>query len=375
MSKTIVICAHNQNHHSFYEVLINFLCEANFTTTLISYQNIVKHISNTSQPNLHIVYLDETASLSSAYQMHLEHINRHDILIFDEYYENLYQKWLLKMHCDKNIYVIHNVNKWFKCVPSINIKIYLKRLFKQFLISRFDALMVVNPVLKNTIFDDFKWKKEVFLVPFSTLTDVEPSNQIAKSKNIVIPGSVDENRRNYAAILNVFESFFATYPHAEIKLVLLGSANNNSGKIIIDRCREINLKHPGKVIYYESYVSTDEFNLQLLQANYILSNLVTKIKLDDVFETYGVTKETGINYLILANEKIAILPEFFADKVNYRSQAVFYGSDNSLMDILINVENDSIDVSLLKNYARANKIAFKKVIQQERSFLEKWLND
>jgi hypothetical protein len=118
----------------------------------------------------------------------------------------------------------------------------------------------------------------------------------------VIPGSVDDNRRDYEPVLAVFQS----WKGPAIQLVLLGDASSDFGRSLVSRLRSL----PALTVrQYEGYIPETLYEREIREADLLWSPLrIHKTGSRDNPEIYGQTTASGLTADILLNNIPALAP-------------------------------------------------------------------
>lgn len=120
---------------------------------------------------------------------------------------------------------------------------------------------------------------------------------------IVIPGSVDANRRDYEPVLEVFRRWPAQLP--PVQLVLLGDSGSEFGRSLVAQ-----LQTQTKVRHYEGYIPEITYEQEIRQADVLWSPLrIHKTGSRHNPEIYGQTTASGLTADILLNNIPALAPE------------------------------------------------------------------
>lgn len=149
---------------------------------------------------------------------------------------------------------------------------------------------------------------------------------------VVIPGSVDSNRRNYEEAVAFFTDWLtrATGPSRPIELVILGDSNNPYGTRIIARLQ--NLESPFfRLIHYQGYVPELVYEQQIETADLLWSPLkINKKSSRNSPETYGQTTASGVTADLLLNNAPGLVPAGFELPGSFRPSLLTYSSPAEL---------------------------------------------
>jgi len=163
-------------------------------------------------------------------------------------------------------------------------------LIRKFIFPKFDAINVIYHPLKEYIQTNTDYEKEIFTLPTSIFENVKTTEgQKDDGKlRIVIPGLIQEHRKDYSAVFPVFENLFENYKE-KIKLYIPGLPVGRFGKQIYDKFKDMGQKGCDIVIF-DHFVPDDIFDDILTQSDIILAPIRIKTRADgDIEETYGKT--------------------------------------------------------------------------------------
>ncbi|MCF2141415.1 MAG: hypothetical protein K9W44_15265 [Candidatus Lokiarchaeota archaeon] len=388
-SNKIILIGFIQNHHPIYIALINFLLEFNPSITLLTTKEIfmqIQHEIDSNKIDLHL----ESRKLNRMLKKNLKLINSHEIVIMEEYYGGFIKIFNLKFKNPKKIAIVHNVNKWFLVRGSIYY--FIDLLFKSRYISQFDAYIVMSPVVK-TYLKSFINNKNIFFFPGEENYSSEPNpyhklekldQNIIHNGNyieIVVPGMISEKRREYINLLLVLKQFYKNNPTSKIRINLLGSINNKENdqdrdKIleIINECNNLSPIEGERIKYGKKFIPMEEFTKTLEKADLILSNAKVFNLLEDRLEIYGITKITGISYIIYRYEKPAIIPNHQNILLGFDNQFIKFSNYTDIIDIFNQIEKKEINLEILKRNAFRNRKKFNQLIKTEKNKIKDYLN-
>ncbi len=165
---------------------------------------------------------------------------------------------------------------------------------------------------------------------------------------IVVPGSVDPNRRNYSEVVEVFTRLVSgkggrpsgmESPLRPIELVILGDSSTAYGAGIVDSLRRLESGR-FRLRCFEGYIPATVYEQQLTGAHLIWSPLnLHKKSSRNSSETYGQTTASGLTADLLGNNAPALVPEGFIIPGPFRAAIFSYGSPEewrAIVDMMIN---------------------------------------
>ncbi len=261
---------------------------------------------------------------------------------------------------------VSNLNRWFRDIrsPSIILKKMMdltnvidKRLItnaitgpivRNIILSHLDGVIVEYPPFKDYIRDNFSYKGKVYFFPNRPFTGLLPqleSDRIA----FVIPGRIQELRRDYITVISVFENLFPKYGNS-IELHLVGEPIGEYAEKIITRC--IKLKDEGYAVSFpRGYVSATLLENTIFASDVIISPIQVGYRSSTVNETYTITKGTGIFSDTIKYAKPAIVPNHYRFTDEIRKSFLTYKDENELQTVLENLIEDRHKLDDLKQEA------------------------
>jgi hypothetical protein len=151
---------------------------------------------------------------------------------------------------------------------------------------------------------------------------------------IVIPGSIDPNRRNYAEVTNVLTTLLSDPSTAPISLVLLGDAATEAAETIITAFKAIPRERLTLRIY-KGYIPQSTYERELAAAQLIWSPLnVHKKGSRNNSETYGLTTASGLTADILLNSVPALVPVDFIIPDSFHAAIYPYRSPEEAAELI-----------------------------------------
>lgn len=369
--KNVILVGLEGNHYTLYRGLLLLLSSKFKRITFLTNNIKVQPIEHFVDKNI-VTIINEEGGADEVLKRNLKLINSHDILIL-EYYGSYKGFIKFNFKSTKKILIVHNVNKWFQEKFRHDYKIFLLHFFKNRFFNQFDAYITMGPNIKE-YFQSIKNDKPVFFFPFDQSSEkIINKEQVKETIDIVLPGTISEDRRNYKDILNVLERYYQDYPKSKIRIKFLGKIFSNNENFVIEISERINKQYGKKIFYWNSFVLVKEFEKQIMTADMVLSNLKIFNNLKDRMEIYGITKESGVSFIIYKYGKIAIVPRFQNILFGFDSQLIRFNSYKDLYEIFRKIENGEIDLKIFKRNASKNKDIFNDIIKKENIKFLKFL--
>lgn len=260
-----------------------------------------------------------------------------------------------KPNC-KMILTIHSVNSWFSMKPEIDLKkifrtvdTNLSKIFERFFVlPKFNGINVIYPPIQEYIEQKIDYKKPVFKIPFGFHDKEIDKKPVKKKYNeilFVVPGQIEEHRRDYETVINAFEKIFEKN-NEKTRLILLGYPVGAYGKKILKKCEEF--KEKGyNITCYDSFVSEEEYNNIMKTVDFLILPIkVLSLGLGVTKEYYGLTKGSAAVFEAIQYGKPIIAPDDFNMVKEMKSSTIKYK----------NIEDLGEKISeLIKNKERLDK--------------------
>lgn len=242
----------------------------------------------------------------------------------------------------KTIMTVHTANAWLKQKPVFNLRKLIRTIdtnlssfiASKFILPRFDAINVIYPPIKDYILEETNYNKKVFTLPFNFFGE---TRKVEKKKNkkiqFVIPGQIEEHRRDYKVVLDAFEKLFNNF-NEEIDLHLLGYPVGNYGKHILKRGKK--MKKLGYNIFtFDTFVPEEKYDEIILNSDFIISPIKIKTRgMGEIQEIYGVTKASAVVFEAIQYAKPLVVPYKFNIIKELESSTLKYTDSEDLENIL-----------------------------------------
>jgi len=278
----------------------------------------------------------------------------------------------------KMILTVHTANAWLKPKLVFNIKQLVRTIDTnlssfighRLILPKFDGINVIYPPMKDFVLKETNYKKKIFTLPFNFY---EEQIKIHKKQNkkiqFVIPGQIEEHRRDYDVILDAFEQLFKEY-NKTIDLRLLGYPVGMYGNRILNRCKK--LKDKGyNITYYDSFVPEETYHNIMKTVDFIL--LPIKIKSRGMGiqpEYYGKTKGSAAVFEGIQYAKPMVVPKDFNMIKELNGSTLKYDNSKDLETTLTEYIKNRKKLENLENEAYKNSKYFSLVSIQKYFTIE-----
>jgi hypothetical protein len=326
--------------------------------------------------NYEIVLKDDKESLGT-FLKRVEKIcnDKIDLLFVNTIQTNTFDlaRYLRFKPKSKMILTVHTTNHWLKAKYAFNIKNLARTIdvnmslffIRKSILPKFVAINVIYAPTKDYILKNTNYKKPIFTLPFNFYEEKNKSSTKKKDQKIkvVIPGLVEDHRRDYENSLNLFEKLFEKFK-SKLVLNILGKPVGNYGLKIIKRCE--GLKNKGyNVEFSKEFVPEKTYDEVLANCDIIFSPLkVEKIGDTGIKEIYGKSEGSALPFEAIQYCKPLVVPKKFTVINELKSSTFQYDSEEKLEKILFNIMRNKDKVEKLKNEAAKNSQSFSlKVLQ------------
>lgn len=282
----------------------------------------------------------------------------------------------------KTIMTVHTVNAWLKPKPVFNIK-KLDRtidtnlsslIAKKNILPKFDAINVIYPPLKDYILKETNYKKKIFTLPFNFFEDTKKINKKENKKiQIVIPGQIEEHRREYKTVLDAFDKIFKNFKE-EFDLHLLGYPVGSYGKQILKRCSQ--MKKKGYNIFtFNKFVPEEKYNEIMTNSDLIISPIrILTRGMGEIQEIYGKTKASAVVFEGIQYAKPLVVPSDFNVVDELKSSTLKYTDSKDLEKILTKLIQNRKKLQDLEKLATENSKNYSLDVLQDY-FVKEILNN
>ena len=361
--KKIVFAGLTVNHHSLYNYILNVLLENFDEVRFISKSKIVNEIT-VKNPKLIIQIDDRRTDL--VYKTNLKLINSYENFIMDECSNLLARLANVRFKSKNKLLIIHNVNRWTGVLWKPFYTNFIDQIFKFRFKNQFNAFIVIAPNVKDYFLTREK-KKPVFFLPFDYSDDILDDKLSPQHSqiNILIPGTISTQRRDYKTLLSVYEDYISKHPESKIILTFLGRIYSEKDEYIADYSDKINKKYGNRIRYWEDFIPQSEFEKEIKKCDFILSNIHLQIQHQGISEYYGLSKESGIPFVAYKYNKPMIVQDKMQVFNNMDSQIIRFKDYPNLSEIFYKMDHNKIDILQLHKKVLENKQGLNNLILKE----------
>ena len=192
--------------------------------------------------------------------------------------------------------------------------------------------------------DILKRKKEFLSFPFKRPFQDFDLKQESNHVNFVITGNIQEKRRDYFQVINIFDN--ANFKNLDWNLTLLGRPIGEYGRGVINLANKINNQLNRKAIkYFEEYIPKELFDNELKIASHLIAPLNTDL--------YKKGKTSGAIYDAISLNKHLINPKNYFKETGAigLSTSITYDTALELEEIILSIVEKNYDYNKLESEA------------------------
>jgi hypothetical protein len=261
-----------------------------------------------------------------------------DMFIFGTISHNyLLHALLLRSSRVKRILLtVHEVNSFFRPRLRWGVRMTGNYIGKKIIIRRVNEYISILPTLLPAIKDCLPPYKKIHSLSGAVFEGNQVNVPLHQRIRIVVPGSVEQSRRDYQQVINLFDAAAAS--GLPLEITLLGSSKE---KII----------HP-HILTYGDVVPQVEFDVRMHQAHFIFAPIVSHtISPDGVPETYGTTKASGTIFDIIRYAKPAFVPHHLTVSADIEGACIRYHTVQEIVTFIQNVLQNPSHYENLQRHA------------------------
>jgi hypothetical protein len=239
--------------------------------------------------------------------------------------------FLLKtLHLKKTILTVHDINCLFKSHFKLPFRHAIIHWGKKNLIKRVDEFNVISDTMISYL-KQYVAEKKVYNIPGGIFTNGNAMHSLQDRLQVVVPGSIDQKRRNYEQVFEL--ATMADRMGLALKIVLLGGYSSGYGEAIVNRAREFRSAFCQLIAYQAKIVDQEEFDLQMDAAHFVFIPSVIHTKIcGDIPEEYGKTKSSGNIFDVVKHAKPFIAPAALTIPLNLRTSCFKYNNTGDILD-------------------------------------------
>ncbi|HEY6900729.1 MAG TPA: hypothetical protein VI233_08810 [Puia sp.] len=227
---------------------------------------------------------------------------------------------------------VHEVNEYF-ARSFASLRDWTETLAKIYLHGRIRHYSFFLPAMADAFQKRMPGAVTVF-IPSRFYASPAPVAGTSNTFKVVVPGSVDANRRMYETVVSFFRNWSGGIP---VELVILGNSDSPYGRDLVAQLQQL----PVHLTYYSSYVPAQIYEHQIAAADLLWSPLrINKKSSRNSPETYGLTTASGLTADLLLGNAPALAPADLLLPEVFQAAHLPYASPAELENIFKRLTKD-----------------------------------
>ena len=268
----------------------------------------------------------------------------------------------------KMILTIHHVNTWLKqkivfkpfhLLMTIETNI-ASILIKTLILKNYDALNVIYRPLKDYIETQTNYQKPVFTLPtsyYDPTTEFTTEQKQPGTLKVIIPGLIQEQRKDYTPILNALQILPENYLKS-LEICIPGLPVERFGQQVHQQFKALQQKG-ANIILFNEFVPDDLFDHLHKDSDIIICPIRIQTRSDNLTtEAYGSTVGSGVIYNGIQYIKPLIIPQEFNNLPELATSTLTYKNGEDLATIFKDLIDHPEKLKKLKTEAKHNAEKF-----------------
>ncbi|HUR11239.1 MAG TPA: hypothetical protein VM012_07710 [Flavitalea sp.] len=239
------------------------------------------------------------------------------------------------------IVTIHDINCFFERGHTNAISQALRWYSKKFLIREAEALNVLSDTMVPYLRKKTDNRISVLQIPGAVFENRISTVVNNRRISLVVPGSIDQRRRNYDDVFLLNE--LLEEAGLPIDITLLGGHSTNYGRAVIAKAKQWNGRHTSIVCYDTEIVLQSEYENVIQSAHFLFCPITVHTKMcGDIPEIYGITKSSGSLADAVRHAKPIIVPDELKTSPRLDGSVFKYKNMVEITDLLFKIYQDGI---------------------------------
>ncbi len=278
---------------------------------------------------------------------------------------------IAKQTTAKKLLTTHNINNWFR-QKFRSPKGWKERKQKLKIIQHADYIAVEDFIYRYLKEDEPElFNKYPFIyIPYTFFMGNKQRKYYPSKEQIkvVLPGSIDKERRRYEAVLEAIPKLLEKDPRFVFSFA--GPILGDYGKSVQRKLEIIKKDFPSAVIFFKEKPKPEEFKCEMETADLVLSTSTFFFYgLGRTAEAIGKTKPTAAIHDMMTYQLPGLLPEHLKVPQKLNSSILSYADANDLFEKLL-LFSDNDFMQQYKENAKQNMLEFTaEKIREQNSFL------
>lgn len=236
----------------------------------------------------------------------------------------------------KVILTLHDANSFLKSSFSTHPRRLVRHIGKKVLSYFCHAFSTVSETVQQYIINNMGVQKQVFCIPgavFENQHYTAITCNFSARLHIVVPGSIDNRRRDYNQVFDLLE--YVNKRALPVVITLAGGPYGAYGNGMTTAFREYCTMH-NNLVYYETPVLDQHiFDAAINKAHFVwIPSVIKTVIADGIEEEYGLTKSSGNIFDAIKHARPLLVPDALTMPISMQSSVFAYSAVENLADFL-----------------------------------------
>lgn len=284
---------------------------------------------------------------------------RPDLLFYSTVRDNhLLHAWMLKRHPHmRSVLTLHAINAITKLLPRPGLRPVIRHIGSKLLVRQADELNILASTLRDHLEKKLRPKKPVHNLPGAVYECNAEEITLAGAIRLVVPGSIDQERRNYNEVFHLLD--LAEQEHIAVEAILLGAPVGEYGAAIVARAKRRKGIYTSIHAYETDHVPADEFERQMKNAHFVYTPVVHfSYAYDHVREIYGETKTSGNIFDAVRYARPVLHPVHLAVPDELKKSSYSYDKTEELITLFRSLSQQPAEYTVWQQRALESSMKF-----------------
>ncbi|RYZ62743.1 MAG: hypothetical protein EOO14_01370 [Chitinophagaceae bacterium] len=269
----------------------------------------------------------------------------------------------------KTILTIHDANSFFEPKPGLQLRSSLNFMGKRLLAKSVNGFSTLLTSTKTYIENKYKPRRPISCIPGSFFNGMSgPREKDMSPLVIVIPGSVDTKRRDFAQLFEMSKQWHSQ--NKKLEIILLGGARDTASRSVLEQLKKMSTPALTFITYQEAHISQEEYDRQLERCDFVYAPLQKTFAEESALpEQYGYTKSSGCFFDAVRFGKPLLLPAaiFLPDEL--APQTIVHSSPEDLIHFITHLTSEDLHRIHREAIDKAKRFALENIARQLDDFL------
>lgn len=267
----------------------------------------------------------------------------------------------------RTVLTVHMINSLFETSKKYKPRKLLHAIGKRILRNTIKEFNVLSQVMVDELGKRLSRDKKIYNIPGGIYEGREPHNKLKHHIHIVIPGSVDIKRRNYAHAITLAE--LLEKESIPFKMTFLGRFVDVQYEYML---RQMSEPFKKDIMYYaDEEIDQPEFDRVLQSADLIFSPTGYSV-MDGIKEFYGQTITSGNIADAIRHARPIIVPNTYTVDTLLEQSCIRYSEVKDIVDYIKSLVNNPVKYSHLTHTAveASKQYTLEKIRERNKELFE-----